>query len=357
MKRPTLYLRERQMRLSAYAENAQVKRRRKQWKPPEQRFVRPGEVIFAPEKFNLTRGDGIDVAKFLRAAAARVLHQKKPVRLNLKRVKSFYVPGAILLFAEIDRLVSQSPLPKPISLVDPHLRQPREVLKQIEIHKITGDRCDTIPKRDDVIYWRATKGTNQSGENLKLLEVVAERANREHADQLQVGGVWRGVSEAVANTVDHAYSVPREDGFQGLPTTKWWMFTQIRDGRFTAAVCDLGCGYRATINRTIPESFIAKMKATFIGENPDVQAIKTAMEYGRSGTRLDHRGKGSRDALSVLARHGNGELFILSNSGWVQYRYANGVQTSIDSAAIGIDIMGTIIWWNLPLSGDGHVRS
>ncbi len=259
-----------------------------------------------------------------------------------------------MLFAEIDRLVSLSTLPKPISLVDPHLRQPREVLKQIEIHKITGDRCDTIPTRDDVIYWRATKGTNQSGENLKLLEVVAERANKEHAQQLVVGGIWRGVSEAVANTVDHAYTVPRKDGFQGLATTKWWMFTQIRDGQFTAAVCDLGCGYRATINQTIPESFVAKMMATLVGENTDVQAIKTAMEYGRTGTKLQHRGKGSRDALSVLAKHGNGELFILSNTGWVQYQYKNGVQTKVDSAAIGIDIMGTIIWWNLPLSGASH---
>ena len=168
------------------------------------------------------------MVKFLRAMAATVLVNKTPVKLDFRFTESFYPAGTILLFAEVDRVVSMSDLPKPITILDPRLRRPREVLKQIGIHEITGDRCDVVPEREDVVYWKATKGFDQSGQNLAMLEVVAEKVNRAHAQQLELSGAWRGVSEAVANSVEHAYKLPRVDGFAGLPKTRWWMFTQLR---------------------------------------------------------------------------------------------------------------------------------
>ncbi|MEP7101116.1 MAG: hypothetical protein ABI781_11445 [Burkholderiales bacterium] len=130
------------------------------------------------------------------------------------------------------------------------------------------------------------------------------------------------------------------------------MFTNVRYPFFTAAVCDLGCGYQATIGRTIPELFIARIGATFTTTNFDAMAIHAAMEYGRSGTKTQHRGKGSMDALSVLAKHGAGELVILSNTGWMRYTFEDGAQKSQEAGSLKIDIKGTIIWWKLPLSGD-----
>lgn len=349
LKRPTYYLKLRHQRLSRYAAS-RIKRCkcRKIYQPFL--YVRPGSTINAPVKFDLTNGVGVKVVKFLRAVAVRVLRLKEPVRLNFKKTESLHVPGAILLYAELDRIIRLSDLPKPITVVDPMLRRPREVLKQIGIYQLVGDSSDVVPTREDVVFWKTTKGASQSGDNLgPILEFVAERANRDHVKQVELSGIWRGVSEAVVNTIDHAYSKPREDGFAGLIDTKWWMFTQIRNQRFTAAVCDLGCGYRATVNLTIPETFISKWNSILIGNNQDAMAIQTAMEYGRSGTQLNNRGKGSRDALSVLKKHGTGELFVLSNTGWVGYKYVNGVEVLTESDDIGINIRGTIIWWNLPL--------
>jgi hypothetical protein len=359
MKRPTQELRIRLLRLARYRINERLKRKARLYSPKKNRYVPPGELIKAPTRFNLTLGAGADVVKFLRAVAHTVLKMHKQVRLDFKRTDSFQVPGAILLFAEINRIVALSDLTKPITIIDPMYRRPREVLKQIEIHRLTGDSCDVVPTRDDVVFWKATRGATQSGEDLgPILEFVAERANKRHTRQVELSGIWRGVSEAVANVVDHAYSKPREDGFNGLDETKWWMFTQIRDQRFTAAVCDLGCGYRATINQNIPERFRTRIAEIFAGHNRDSLAIQTAMEYGRSGTREGNRGKGSRDALSVLESHGNGQLYILSNTGWIQYHLNGGKQEKVEWGEIGIDIKGTIIWWNLPLrdddDGDDH---
>jgi hypothetical protein len=308
--------------------------------------------MFAPRDFNLTKGAGVEVVRFLRAVANAVLKKGMTVRLNFRYTETFAVPAAILLFAELDRIVSMSPQLKPLTLVPPFRRRPREVMKQIGLFNLTQDRSDVVPERDDVVYWKATKGESQTGDKYgSIVEALAEKANQEHAKQIEVSGLWRGVNEAIANSIDHAYTVPRADGYAGQIQTKWWMFSQIREGVFTLAVCDLGCGYRATINQTIPEQFIAGIAASIGRGNRDAIAIATAMEYGRSGTQLTHRGRGSRDVLSLLVSHGDGSLVILSNTGWMKYECNGGVLAPPTQGDLGINIGGTIVWWKLPLEG------
>jgi hypothetical protein len=306
----------------------------------------------------MIRGGGQDLGKFLKAISSSVLTHKQPVRLDFKQTENFYVPSTILLFAELDRVISLSEIPKPISIIDPIRRKPREVLKQIGVHNLTSDSCDIVPEREDVVYWKATKGNTQTGDTYgALVEAVAERANRDHVKQLEVSGLWRSVSEAVANSVDHAYKWPRIDGFQGLSGTKWWMFSHIKESIFSLAVCDLGCGYRQTINETLPEKFISMIASRLKGLNRDALAIDTAMEYGRTGTHESHRGKGSRDALSLLEKHGTGELMMISNTGWMRYEFSGGNETNRQNGSLAVDIGGTIVWWRLPLRGDSDAKN
>lgn len=348
----TVKLIERQARIIRYREDDRLRRRLKRGRPSTSaRYFPPGSKIPAPVCFDLILDYKAELSRFLRAISDSVLIHKKPVRLNFRQTTSFYVPATILLFAEIDRICSLAEIPKPVSIIDPLKRQPREVLKQIGLHRLTGDTCDIVPEREDVVYWKATKGATQSGDSYAaLVEAVTERANRDHVKHLEVSGLWRSVSEAVANSVDHAYKHPRKDGFIGLPETKWWMFSQIKDGYFSLAVCDLGCGYQRTINETLPERFVALVASKFAGANRDALAIDTAMEFGRSGTHETHRGKGSRDALSLLAKHGNGQLAVISNTGWMRYEYQNKKETMRENGSLGSDMGGTIVWWRLPLS-------
>jgi hypothetical protein len=353
LKRLTFEQRVRQCRIARYRrlERSRQKLRNRSFRSAGERYHPPGSKIAAPKSFDLILDSRRELARFFRAVADSVLVHKRPVRLNFRDTETFYVPGAILLFAEIDRICSLAEINKPISIIDPIRRRPREVLKQIGFHHLTKDTCDIVPERDDVVYWKATKGATQTGDSYaSLVEAVAERANRDHVKHLEVSGLWRSVSEAVANSVEHAYKRPRKDGFHGLPDTKWWMFSQIKDGFFSLAVCDLGCGYRQTINETLPERFVSLVASQFVGANRDALAIDTAMEFGRSGTHESHRGKGSRDALSLLASHGNGRLFVISNTGWMRYEYQNNVETARQNGSLYSDMGGTILWWRLPLT-------
>jgi hypothetical protein len=351
MKKPSPSQQLRQHRLARYRFTEHRKRKHRRYIPIGRKLIRSGDRIRAPKHFNLTRGAGAEVTQFLRAIEKTVLVDEKSTCLDFKHTEVFHVPATILFFAELDRIISLSNLPKPITILDPRMRRPREVMKQIGLYDLTQDKCDVVPERNDVVFWKATKGSNQSGEKLAILESVAEKVNKDHTHQIEIGGIWRGVSEAMANTVDHAYRKPRSGRYADPCDTKWWMFTEVRDEQFTAAVCDLGCGYRATINETLPEKFVAQLAQTLLGTNRDAAAIHTAMEYGRSGTNIEHRGKGSRDARSVLEKHGTGELVILSNTGWMRYVYKNGQEHLKENGALGANIRGTVVWWKLPLNG------
>jgi hypothetical protein len=312
-----------------------------------------GDQIIAPHRFNVFGNDGLELRNFL-DAIAEAIRDGRQTKLNFRNTKMLYPAGTILLYAEIDRMISTSAHAKPITILQPKSQRAREVLKQIGLFDLTGDKCATIPKRNDVVFWSTAKGKDQSGQNLAVIEVVAKTVKLELGTTLLLDSLWRGVSEAVANSVEHAHKLPREaDGFQGLAETTWWMFTQVKDDIFYVVVCDLGCGYRATIGQSIPERFIAQLSQAFAGQNVDAIAIETAMEFGRSGTKETHRGRGSRDAMTVLERHQNGELAIFSNSGAVQYQYSGGNSIKQKRVGLGFSINGTILWWKLPLKAPG----
>ena len=62
----------------------------------------------APENFNLTRGDGKKVEELLREVERVVLQQCEPVRIDFRKAKRIYVPGALILFAGLNRVIRTS---------------------------------------------------------------------------------------------------------------------------------------------------------------------------------------------------------------------------------------------------------
>ena len=273
--------------------------------------------------------------------------------MSFRNTVKILAEGAILLFAEIDRIITLSGQIKPITIKNPLNQQVHEVLAQIGIYKLTGDMCSVEPTREDVIYWKVTKGIDQTGDVYgRLIEQIAADIAHNTATRIKASAIYEGVSEAVINSVEHAYNYARKDGFRGLSQTKWWMFTHVRGDRLSVVVCDLGCGFTKTIHKHIPAQFINECLAMFESMNKDARAIKIAMAYGKSSTNQSNRGKGSRDFLSVLENNIDGQLLVMSNSGSMEYLYKDGQQTGIRHANTGVDIGGTIVWWHLPLTGE-----
>jgi hypothetical protein len=313
----------------------------------------PRKAILAPRAFDLTRGSGTHVMAFLQAIEQRVLLEKRRVKLDFRQTKSFYVPGALMLYAALSKIIAQASMSKPVTIVPPRAtlvgNAARQVMRQVGLYDLTHDVVNVRPDREDVIYWKMSKGLTQSGDQLAMLETLAEKIKDIDKLKLQSKDLWRGVTEAVNNTSDHAYEYPRIDGFTGLTDVRWWLLTQLRGKMFTAAVCDLGCGYSKTLKPETLEWFTGLPNKLMGKDNADTRAMQAAMEYGRSRTKLSERGKGSRCALALLEKHGHGELYLLSNSGCLHYECINGVALLKQVTPLAFDIKGTIIWWNLHL--------
>ncbi len=274
---------------------------------------------------------------------------KHPVKLNLTNTSSISAEGMILLYAESERIISQSEIPKPISTKSPKDQKSNEILQQIEFYDLINEVRDIKPCRHDVISWRLLKGNDQSGDALADLEKL-------NVDEAKVRAIWRGVTEAVNNSVEHAYISPRKyDGFQG-GKNRWWMFSHIRKDKVDFVVCDLGCGYRNTIQTTIGSASVNQLISTLPPYKmdrgiTDAHAIAIAIEYGKSSTKQSERGKGSKDALSIIENTVAGKLRIYSNKGFVSCEHKTG-GLSTKPGRLSHCINGTVIWWSLPLNGD-----
>lgn len=309
-------------------------------------------MIKSPEVIGVYGLNGILLRRFIRTLHKRVLAGGSKAVLDCSAVRGIYPHGAILLHAELDRVTATSSLAKPVKIIPPRCRRCRQVFKQIGLLGLSGDDIDIVLDREDVIYWKCTQGQDQSGDIPgQLLERVAEKANEMAQSSLILGDIWPGISEAIINTTEHAYSHELPASPPSHPTAKWWLLTSIKDSVFAAAVCDLGVGYKKTTPQTVPEWFVGQLTRILGTGNLDSQAIRLAMEYGRTRTGEDQRGKGSRDALSILTRHGAGELVIISNSGCVRYEFDTDMkEPTVEMLSLQTNINATIVWWRLPLT-------
>lgn len=338
---------------------AQKKKDKKQRKTSKKQAHKKQGKLKAIQKriaapINIQIGDKTSSAALMqciRDVSEYVLDHKQKVVLDFTHTKTIRAEGMILLYAELDRVIACAEIEKPISTIPPKQQKPHEVLQQVGFYSLVGERYDVAPCMDDVVHWKKFRGTDQNGENLAELENIG-------IDPEEIKTIWRGVTEAINNSVEHAYAIPRElDGFQGNHM-RWWMFTHITDKEAVFVVCDLGCGYKNTINNTIGVKLANQIKATLrLKANIDSQSIAVAMEYGRTATDKSERGKGSKDALSIISRNKTGRLAIYSNKGYVMYEkkeqsHKNRVAFKPKQRKLNCSINGTIVWWSFPLSNE-----
>ena len=96
---------------------------------------------------------------------------------------------------------------------------------------------DSIEISDEnVIFWNYISGTQIDAEKAgRLLMKLAIKygLNDEDSENL-----YNGVTEAITNTVMHAYGDMKSVSNR-KKEDKWWMFTGIKDGDLNAVVCDV----------------------------------------------------------------------------------------------------------------------
>ena len=266
--------------------------------------------------------------------------ERKPIALDFSRTQRLYASGTLLLVAELRRLIRLTRGEVSITCEIPSNNKTAQVLKQVGIFDLLGTKCDVKVVDDDVVTWRYAHGHRVDGEQYEnVLGAYDGQITEALTKQL-----YKGITEAMTNVVNHAYIAPRLDELPHQTEPEWWMFSRELDGRLSVVFCDLGAGIPATLPAKKPTLWEMIQR---LGAANDGDAIGYAIQDSISRTGASHRGKGLGQIVRALDSIKGSNVEVMSNGGG--YRRRNGKTTLFryrDS------IMGTLISWQIPLHGE-----
>ena len=180
----------------------------------------------------------------------------------------------------------------------------------------------------------------------KLKERIFEDAEV-GIDDAALAQIYVGLTEAMTNVVQHAYSLgaesrPRID----FVTNRWWITGRIDRfaRRFVFAICDLGIGIPKTIAGKTAEGELKKILQFDAKDSiSDGDLLRVALLKGESSTELPYRGRGLRQMRGVVDIMG-GRIRVAS--GFASCIYA---QKNFTATSHPVPFVGTLIEWVLPL--------
>lgn len=338
-------------RLTTFRRRASLRRAARQAtrvRRPRERILLGPYVHSAPRRFSLDASDAYAVVDFARSVRDGVLRQHESVVLDFSATEKMVADGTLLLVAELHRCILLCRKKPSFSFIPPRNEKVLEVLKQVGILDLIGAELEATATSDDVIHWCAAHGRRADGTQAGQL---LDRVQGQIAEPLKQG-LFAGITEAMMNAGEHAYSKPRPDGIAKPPEVDWWLFSQEKDGWLSVFICDLGVGIPGTLPDTTSQSpsLNSRVRRLLGSANADVKMIKLALERGRSRTKLDHRGYGLfRDIRGAISEK-RGELLIISNRGrYGLVQQGQGSPDLIAADTLPISIGGTIVGWRVPI--------
>lgn len=302
--------------------------------------------------FNVqAKGSRRATIKFLRKLRAATLYRRNPVLLNFRDTIKMTAPATVLLTAELDRIKRRLNDQFQAMIQWSSDAIVNQVLLQVGIADICGannERPRESKFDESVKHWRYATGVRMGDAPGRALERFEGRITEE----LQ-SGLWKGLSEALVNSVEHAYLEPRELSDRECDETRWWMFSQERDDELTVVVCDLGIG----IPRSLPLRWgmdqLQDILARFGIHKPELAAVRGALILGQTRTGEENRGRGLPQIWQELKELGASGILILSNKAMLLWDGRKQIELPQEfSDSIG----GTIIAWTVPIQRDSDDR-
>lgn len=313
--------------------------------------------IAIPETLNLRNFQHRwSVLKACEAFRKAYLRDKCSVELDFSRTRRILADAMLVLVAEIDRGMRMGLSSQRVRCKLPQGDDEKsiivcEVLEQVELLKRIGQQVPSAKRRDSEYHesvrnWRYATGTRVDEKPGDVLELQEGRISPG-----LMTGVQTGLSEALLNSLHHAYSGNRDDGCAPFRERRWWMFTHESDGMLSVLVCDLGIGIPRSLPLSWDRGFLKKLASFFPRESADLAAIRMALILGESSTREKHRGKGLPQIWNATRLSSAGSVGILSGNAYLAFDVAAGVE---DAGSFDTSLLGTLVNWTFPVETAGQ---
>lgn len=263
--------------------------------------------------------------------------------LDFSRTKFLTAPGMLLFIAEVDRIkrIMGDKFDFRISNLKENVV--RQVLIQIGFFDLCGYATDKISRkgfREDTRHWQFASGERVDDEANAAFDRIEGRIAK-----AAFKGIWKGLSEALVNSVQHAYLQPRGTNGPPMNLKRWWMFTQERDGKLTIAVCDLGIGIPRSLPLNWRDSVLSQIASKIASTGPDVRAVRTALEVGKTRTMEGHRGRGLPEIWQAVRNFDGSGILIHSNHARLAW---NAEERQEHEREFSNSVSGTLVMWTVP---------
>lgn len=162
-----------------------------------------------------------------------------------------------------------------------------------------------------------------------------------------LGLIYIGLTEAMTNVIQHAYSMSDLARPRVLfVENRWWITGNVDRSRrvFTFSICDLGIGIPKTIGAKLNVRDVLRfLQYNNVKKVDDADLLRFALLVGESSTDLPWRGRGLPQMRQVVDLIG-GRIRICSGHATAQYS-SSGIITEPHD----IPHVGTTIEWTVPL--------
>lgn len=293
-----------------------------------------------------------ELSSFLLRLRNEIAGQKhRRVVINFRETTLFAPAGTILLLAEIDRISRLSNQKTGLTCYYPFDETAEKVMQQVGLLKLLNRKeRKLITKQDaDVYHWHYFTGSEASGENAASMCTSLK-------DKLPTGSlkqIFNAVTEAMVNSVHHAYEEPRNDSIsKNMPESqkRWWFFGEILNGGLHIVFCDLGIGIPRSLPRNWREYCIDSLRMSKVSSGKhDLKMIEKALELGRTRTAKTNRGLGFHQNIVAAAEKLGGKLLIYSNKAVVNIDYTDSRNHVKIRDHFKRSILGTVILWTIPI--------
>lgn len=266
----------------------------------------------------------------------------KRIWADFKTIKRLNPGAALVLAAELYRwqkVYGITLIPRSIQRWTPVVRTQ---FKEMGLFSLLETRPigKHVRGPSETTFVRFISGIGSEGKFAKDLRESLERVTGVSIADM---GMYPALTEAMTNVQQHAYKYKEEITFKTLDG-QWWISGSynVDNSILTVMIFDQGIGIPASLPK---EGRYERIKVKIPGAHTDATMITAALEYGRSATKEDHRGRGLTEIAKFAESNINGEIHIISGKGHY-YKDRFGKEHKTDySTALG----GTFIQWELPL--------
>lgn len=281
--------------------------------------------------------DKINRAKLLRSLVLlrSLAAQESGITFDFSKTKLINAGGMILLYSEVSRLTQIFQFRK--RCVEPQGERESQVLKHIGLYDKLSHKKSLEISHKNVLCWHKFAGTTADSSNVgKFLDELVNQSSLPTEDQVKL---YKGISEAITNALQHAYILPRNDNINTTKNeTKWWVFFREQNNNLEIVCCDLGAGIPRTLSVTHNDFYKTTIFRT--KRDPyDYEVIEQATKINVSRTKDDYRGKGLPQIISSSC-----EVLIFSNRGVLKIK-----NEKTEFMEYKDSILGTVILWKTPL--------